>query len=312
MKSPVLIVDMGGTSTRFARARGGRLEAVHTLANDEFGDVFDLFSAVTKQFHPWKPASCVLAVAAPVDSDHVLMTNRAWSFSQRELRQEFRIARMLVVNDFVAVANSLPLLKKAELFEAGGSRADHRRTALVCGPGTGFGSAALLKGKNRVQAIASESGHMRLGAATTEEMKFIEEISKETGPVVVEHILSGAGLARLHRALSGEQASSETIISAAHEGSVSARSTIDAFLRLFGRIAGDLALAFDARGGVFIAGGVGRSLGPFIPNSPFRAAFENHPPYQTRLAVIPTSIIIHRYPGLLGAMRLASELPPRK
>jgi len=311
MKSPVLVIDMGGTNTRFARSRGGHLEAVHIVSNDQFRNIFDLFGEMMRVLAPWWPASCVLAVAAPVDSDYVILTNRAWSFSQRELRKKFRIGRMLVVNDFIAVAHSVGALKASELFGAGGVRSDPRRAVLVCGPGTGFGSALLLKGKNRVHAFASEAGHMRLGAITADEMHVIEQISRETGAVAVEHILSGPGLVRLHRILTGEQAGSEAIIGAAHERSKTARSTIDLFLQFFGRVAGDLALAFDARGGVFIAGGLGRSLGPFIPNSPFRKAFEDHPPYQNRLMAIPTKVIIHETPGLLGAARLTAELPPR-
>lgn len=313
MKSPVLVVDIGGTKTRFARTRaGGVPEAVRMVENDGFPDIFHLFREVMRMLHPWKPASCVLAVAAPVDNDHVLLTNRPWSFSQRKLMREFRIGRMLVVNDFVAAANCLPLLKPKDLFEVGGSFADPRRTALVCGPGTGFGSAALLKGKNRVQALASESGHMRLGATSPEEAEILTKIAEETGKPVVEHVLSGGGLVRLHRILSGQEIASEAIITAAHEGDRKARHTIDVLLRFFGRIAGDLALAFDTRGGVYIAGGLGRSLGPFIPNSPFRAAFEDHPPYQTRLAAIASHVIIYPYPGLLGAAKLARELPPRQ
>src|SRR5690606_11128196 len=107
---------------------------------------------------------------------------------------------------------------------------------------------------------------------------------QEEGPVVVEQLLSGPGLVRLHRILSGEITTSEEILAAARLGQKPARGSVNAFLRLFGRIAGDLALAFDARGGVFIAGGIGRVLAPFYASSPFREAFEEHPPYQARLA----------------------------
>ncbi len=302
---------MGGTNTRFARARGGRLEKIHIVTNDGFRDIFHLFEEMIRTFEPWRPASCVLAVAAPVDSDHLILTNRAWSFSQRQLRQKFRIGRLLVVNDFVAVAHSVGGLKPSELFDTGGVRADPRRAVLVCGPGTGFGSALLLKGKNRVQAFPSESGHIRLGATSEDEFRVLNALVKEIGKPGVEHILSGPGLARLHRILSGADVKPEAIIEAAHNRDPAARATVDFFLRIFGRVAGDLALVFDARGGVFIAGGLGRSLGPFMPNSPFRQAFEEHPPYDRRLALIPTKVIIHETPGLLGAARLTGELPPR-
>jgi glucokinase len=80
------------------------------------------------------------------------------------------------------------------------------------------------------------------------------------------------------------------------------------FLRWFGRVAGDLALTFDARGGVYLAGGVSRSLAPLVASSHFRETFENHPPYGVRLAAIPVHVVVHPVPGLLGAAVLAKRL----
>ncbi|HEV2000685.1 MAG TPA: glucokinase, partial [Xanthobacteraceae bacterium] len=67
----------------------------------------------------------------------------------------------------------------------------------------------------------------------------------------------------------------------------------------------DLALAFDARGGVFLGGGVSRALAQLMAGSPFRAAFEDHPPYQKRLAGIPVHVVMHPAPGLVGAAVIA-------
>jgi glucokinase len=306
MSAHVLVVDVGATTSRFALAReDGTLDTVRGVANDEAKDLEAVLDAALAASGSERPVACVLAVAAPVDGDQVSLTNRPWSFSQRRLRRSLRLSRLIVVNDFVAVAHALPALRQADLVAIGSGRAEPRGTLLACGPGTGFGAACLYRDRGKARAVASEAGHMRLGAATADEARIVAHLVREEGPAVIEHVLSGSGLVRLHRILAGETANADAIIAAARLGKKHARDTVHVFLRLFGRIAGDLALAFDARGGVFLAGGIGRVLAPFYPASPFRAAFEEHPPYQARLAAIPTSVIAHAAPGLVGAAMLA-------
>jgi glucokinase len=309
MNPPVLVVDVGATTSRFALARSdGALETVRSIANDQAHGIEVVLEAALADCGNVRPTACVLAVAGPVDGDEVTMTNRNWSFSQRKLKRALKLTHLLVVNDFVAVAHSLPLLRQADLVAVGGGRSEERGTMLVCGPGSGFGAASLQRMRGKPRVIPSEAGHMRLGAATADEARIVAHLVREDGPVVVEHVLSGKGLRRLHRILSGEEATTEEIIASARLGKNPARETVNSFLRLFGRIAGDLALAFDARGGVFLAGGIGRALAPFFASSPFRASFEEHPPYQARLAAIPTSVIAHAAPGLIGAALLAGSL----
>jgi glucokinase len=178
---------------------------------------------------------------------------------------------------------------------------------LVCGPGSGFGSALLLKQARRAQVLSSEAGHMRLGAASADEARVIAHFLRDDGPVIVEHMLSGPGLVRVHHILSGERKRAEAIVTAACAGEPAARATTDFFLRLFGRIAGDLALAYNAKA-VFLAGGVTRGLAPLVPNSPFQVAFEDHAPYRDRMALIPIKVIVHEEPGLFGTAQIARRL----
>jgi glucokinase len=312
MAVPALVIDVGATTSRFALGRaGGSLETVRSISNREVKDIATVLEAALDGCGRVRPLICVLAVAAPVDGDFVTMTNRKWSFSQRELRAALKLKRLVVINDFVATAHALPHVRQADLVAVGGGRSTPKATMLVCGPGTGFGAAVLQRDGARPRAVASEAGHMRLGAATADEARVLAHLVREEGPVAVEQILSGPGLVRLHRILAGETLSSEEIIASARLGRNAARDTVHAFLRLFGRIAGDLALAFDARGGVFIAGGIGRVLAPFYASSPFRGVFEEHPPYQARLASIPVNVIAHAAPGLLGAARIAASLKRR-
>jgi glucokinase len=306
MKKPALIADIGASTIRIAFVRGGEFSSVQTRSLRKGDSPQALIAAAIAGAKP-RPERAVIALAGPVDGDHVTMTNFAWSFSQKELRRALRLKRLVVVNDFVAVAHALPALRPADLVSIPGGHKHAKGNLLVCGPGSGFGVAALIPGR-RPTVIASEAGHMRLGAATARTARVLAHLVRELGTVVTEDVLSGPGLARLHRILSEREESPEEIVAAARRGRPNAKATAELFLRWFGRIAGDLALTFDARGGVFLAGGVSRALAPLVAGSGFRETFENHPPYVSRLSAVPVYVVVHPAPGLVGAAMLAKAL----
>jgi glucokinase len=121
----------------------------------------------------------------------------------------------------------------------------------------------------------------------------------------VEDVLSGPGLSAVHRAMTSRDLESEDIIARADQGDKDCSATVEFFMRVLGRIAGDLALAFDARGGIYIGGGVGRALHKQIKESAFHDAFEAHHPYERRLREFPIAVIMHPFPGLIGALEIA-------
>ena len=307
----ILIADIGGTSSRLALAgTDGRPQDVRIHRNDAFSGFEALIETdlAARGVAADDVGGAVLAIAGPADGEHVRLTNRDWSFAKDELRRRFGWQKLLGVNDFEALAYGVPALGPDDLVAVGGGEAAEGAPMLVCGPGTGFGVAGLLKTGDTFRAVTGEGGHARLGATNTEEARLIAHMVRELGPVVVEHALSGSGLARIHRVLTGDRLSPEQVIAAAFGGDGEARETCNMFLRLFGRIAGDLALTFDARGGVYLAGGVSAGLLPFYESSPFRDAFEEHPPLDPRLIATPVHIITHPTPGLLGCGQLAGRL----
>ena len=303
----MLVADIGATKTRLALVRkDGKLRALRSVMNDDVADLETLLADALATARP-RPQAAVLGIAGWIDGDHVLVTNRGWTFSRRALARKLGLKRLVAVNDFEALAYGLPALGKQDLTAVGAPQEMAKERLLVCGPGSGFGSALLIKDGRRAQVLASEAGHMRLGAASADEARVIAHLLRDAGPVIVEHVLSGPGLARVHHVLSGERKRAEAIAAAACAGEATARATTDFFLRLFGRIAGDLALAYNAKA-VFLAGGVTRGLAPLIPNSAFRAAFEDHAPYRDRMALIPIRAIVREEPGLFGAAQIARRL----
>lgn len=307
----ILVADIGGTSSRLALVGpDSHPQDVRIHRNDAFSGFEALIEAdlATRGDAADDVGGAVLAIAGPADGEEVRLTNRDWSFAKQEMRKRFGWQTLRGVNDFEALAYGVPALQPADLVAIGGGEAVAGAPMMVCGPGTGFGVAGLQQIGGEFHAITGEGGHCRLGATNTEEARLIAHMVRELGPVAVEHALSGSGLARIHRILTGDRLSPEEVIALANEGDIEAVETCQLFLRLFGRIAGDFALTFDARGGVFLAGGVSIGLLPFFEASPFREAFEEHPPFDPRLAATPVSVITHPTPGLLGCAQLGGRL----
>jgi len=305
---PVLVADIGATTSRLAlTGADGKPRAVRMVANDAVPELAGLLADALAAAGRPRPQAAVLGIAGPVDGDRVVVVNRGWTFSCRALARRLGLKRLVVVNDFEALACALPVLRAADLVAVGAGHGAPKDRLLACGPGTGFGSALLISAKPRPAVLASEAGHMRLGAATADEARVIAHYLRETGPVIVEQVLSGSGLARLHAFLTSERKSSEAVASAARAGNAAALATAEFFLRLYGRIAGDLCLAYNARA-VFLAGGVTQGLAPVIPRSSFRGAFDEHAPYAERMAQIPVHIVVREEPGLLGAAQIGRGL----
>ena len=76
------------------------------------------------------------------------------------------------------------------------------------------------------------------------------------------------------------------------------------FFALLGSVAGNLALIVGALGGVFIAGGIAPVLIDAMKTSDFRKRFEDKGRYGNYLRAIPTSVIKHPTPALLGLSTL--------
>jgi glucokinase len=308
---PVLLADIGGTNSRFAFAgASGRPEHMVIVENDTVPSLegaIESYLARTSM----RPRAAVLAVAGPLDrGDEVALTNRPWRFRRSELAQRFGFSPLHVINDFEAIAWSLPRLTAADARPLGPLSKPRDGVKAVFGPGTGLGVAALVPVNGRSLVVPSEGGHASLGPRSLDEIEIFSRIFRDHGHVSAETVLSGPGLARLMRAVAPDAAhrTPEAVVKAALAGEPQAVAAAQLFVRLLGRFAGDLALIFKAVGGVYIAGGVASRLAPLLDVPTFRAAFEAHPPYEDLLRGIPTLLMSRTEPGLLGCAVLADQL----
>ncbi|NNG24155.1 glucokinase [Telluria aromaticivorans] len=310
-----LLADIGGTNARFAlEARGGQFADVEVLACADYATLDDAMRAYLGRAAGRALAvdivrHAAIAIANPVEDDQVSMTNHHWSFSIEALRLQQGLATLLVVNDFAALAMSLPHLAADGRERIGGGIELANRPIGLIGPGTGLGvSGVIPAGGNRWIALAGEGGHVSFAPANKEEAAILEALWGEYGHVSAERLLSGMGLELIHWALTGKRLDAPAITGAALDGSSSdCRRTVDTFCAILGSVAGNVALTLGATGGMYIGGGIAPRLGKLFTESSFRARFEDKGRLRPYLARIPTYLITEQYPALRGVSAMLSD-----
>src|ERR1700730_1961205 len=311
---PVLVCDIGGTNVRFALApaSGAPLEAGPALKTKNFACPEAALATVFERLGA-KPRSLIACAAGPVSGRSVNLTNADWTIDGAEVAAKAGLDQGLLLNDFEAQAFSLPVLEPGWV-QPIGAFAPRPGTQRIMGLGTGLGVAALLEIETRHFVLASEAGHMGFGPLGAEETALWPHL--DTGslwPVCAETILSGPGLMRLHQARCmavGEAAAESSEIALIERAHTQPRGAEAATLRLCwaltARFAGDLALAFLAKGSVTFSGGILPRIVEFCDLEKFRAAFENKAPYGEMMRAIGTRLIVSEDAVLSGMAAIAA------
>lgn len=308
-----LVADIGGTNARFALAddNGVGYSDAATLSCGRFHSLQDAISQYLQDCgHPDISSAC-LAVAGPVSGDPVAVTNHHWRFGTRQLQGNLGLRHCLVINDFEAIGYAIPHLGEDDLAQLGDTPPPASGDTLhyaVVGPGTGLGAAAVTVRRGSAEVLSSEAGHLSFAPGDAAEIEIMRCLQSHFVRLSYERLLSGPGIVNLYQALaetSGtepQNLTSELICQAAVERSN--RLCVDALERFFamlGAFAGDMVLAFNARDGVYIGGGIASRYLEQIQGSDFRTRFQCKGRYSDTMMRVPTWLILHENPGLLGA-----------
>jgi len=311
---PWLVGDIGGTNARFGWVTDPARPAEHvrTLPVAEHAGP----ASAVRAYLAGLPVSvgaarlphrAALAVATAVTSDTVELTNSHWRFSRSALQADLGLQSLAVLNDFEALALSLPRLGPQQL-RLHGAPLLAQGTMAVIGPGTGLGVAGVVQTPGGWTALPGEGGHATLSAADDFESALLAHVRQHQAHVSAERLLSGIGLPTLHQAVAavlGQAAPSLTaqdIVQRACAGQDAlCERTIDAFCALLGGFAGNVALTLGARGGVCIGGGIVPRLGERFFTSRFRERFEAKGRFRSYLEAIPTALITDTLVALTGA-----------
>jgi len=317
----LLLGDIGGSYARFALADAGSLQFLHVsvVSCADYTSLEMALDEFLKAHTTWPLAAICLAAAGPVQDERIRLTNNHWTANSRSLSQRFGGIPVRLMNDFAAIAWSIPVLQGDDLANIGELSAacdwDRDFTVAVIGPGTGLGMAGLLGRDGRLQVVAGEGGNAGFAPESESQLAVLQQLRKQSEFVSIEQLVSGAGLENLYRAISSLQArpvsgpSAADIFANAKAGDDPlALQAVDLFFEILGQAAGNLALTMGAIDGVYIAGGIVPRYRERLQQSKFRAGFENKGRYRPYMQTIPTQLIVHSQAGLLGAGRCAQEL----
>ncbi len=312
-ESTCLVADVGGTKTRLALLRPGDPpgDAV-VMRNEHYDGLRALTQAYLDQVRPPStPAAAAYCVACPVEGDSFTLTNRDWTTSISRLRDELRVERLSVVNDFTAIAMSVPYLTGADVEQVGGGPAKPQGAIGVIGPGTGLGVSGVVWSGQQWIPLHSEGGHVTMPQRTEREAGVAAWIRKRHGNASAERAVAGPGLVNLYEALCAMDgraaehlAPRDIAAKAAAEEDDTCVEAARMFASVLGTVAGDVALTIGAKGGVYVGGGVVWNMGAAFDRAIFRAAFEAKGRLSSFVTPIPVYLINYRWPALVGLSHL--------
>ncbi len=322
MADPCLLIgDIGGTNARFALAHpdepgfSGELTlhcADYETAEQGIADYLERSGGVL-------PDVMCLAAAGPVVDGCVDFTNNHWVIDSRELRQKYPASSVRLLNDFEAIAYSIPTLGENDIETIGllppKLAGKPGFTLAVMGPGTGLGIGGLLGRESGFYPVVGEGSHAGFAPETRMQSKVLKQLRQRFERVSEERLVSGPGLENIYWALCKIHAEKTNGITAAeifsrvlaNEDAIAAEAT-QIFFEALGQIAGNLALALGAYDGVYLAGGILKRYPDLLKTSSFRSGFENKGRHRSLMENVPSLLILHPQPGLLGASHCARQL----
>ena len=316
---PRLLGDVGGTHARWAWQANpaSPLQDISVVRCNANTSLYESASQYLAQRGVGPIKAAGIGIATAVAGDEVRMTNHPWTFSIRDLQRRLGVERCLVINDFTALALSLPALGPADLLAIGGGAAVAHASVGLLGPGTGLGVSGLMPlADGGWSALSGEGGHVTLGAADAHEAAVLALLRARFGHASAERALSGPGLVNLYQALcqlDGVLAAplqpTEVSTAALNGSDAHCVQAVRLFASLLGNVAGNLALTLGARGGIYLGGGVVPRLGAAFDAALFRRRFEDKGRFAAYLAAVPTWLITAATPALTGAARALDTLP---
>lgn len=313
---PVLVGDIGGTNARFSIVPDATSDSVlfPILQTKTFPTIDAAIAHVIEQAPATRPRSVMLAVAGPVNGEAIPLTNCPWVVRPRDLIATQGFEQVIVLNDFEAQALAVVSLGSEHLKRIGGAEGHPEGARVVMGPGTGLGVAGLIKSRGVWIPVAGEGGHMDIGPRQGREFEIFPHIEKIEGRIAGEQIMCGRGLVNVYRAVAAVDgvepkfSDPADITPAALSGSdPQAVEALNLFVTCLGRTAGDLALVFKARGGVYLTGGIAQKIVPALDSGAFRSAFEDKAPHSGWMRDVPVFVMTHPLAALEGLAAYARQ-----
>lgn len=309
MLETALVADVGGTNTRVALTEGKRvIEAtVRRYENDKFASLEAVLSQYLLESDGIKPTGACVAMAGPVRDGRAVMTNLGWSMDKSGLAAATGAKVVAILNDLQAQGHALGHIDTAKIRILAPFSAENAHAAkLVIGVGTGFNAAPVFDTAAGRFVPPSESGHVNLPVRDKADLELGLFVAAAKGCPSVEDVLSGRGLEAVYRWLAvragaaAERAAHDIMASVAASDDALATAAARILTRMLGTVAGNLALIQLPFGGVYLVGGVARSLAPYLKDFGFVSAFCDKGRFSDFMINFGVGVIEDDYAALTG------------
>jgi glucokinase len=324
----ILAGDVGGTNTRlglFEATRGRlRLLSEKTFLSKNYKGLENILVDFLR--HQKGIASACFGVAGPVTEEVIIATNLPWWIDIQSLRKVLPSKKVEVINDLVANAYGISVLKKRDFEILNAGKIKKGNQALISA-GTGLGEAILFWDGQQHVPSPSEGGHAEFGPRNHLELELFHYLSDRFDHVSYERVLSGEGLFHIYQFLKDSKrfGSEPSWLSEKMKGEDPAEvisemarlkknrlcsKALDLLASIYGAAAGNLALQVMAIGGVYIGGGIAPKIIWKLKDGTFVKAFKDKGRLSRIVTHIPVKVIMNEKTALLGAASRAAALTP--
>jgi len=321
----LLAGDIGGTKTLLALYQLDRGRLIKGRSQRFVSSEWDDFAALVNHFlssgttpEP-RPAHACFAVAGPVRSGRVKLTNLPWLLEEAALESSIGLERVELVNDFAVLIYGLPHLESHQqaLVRTPQAGRDPLAPLAIMGAGTGLGVALGVPTDAGLVAVASEGSHGEFAPRTEPEWALKQWLMADLGlkRLSIERVVSGTGLGEVMRwqlAVHPDGASHPLMnqpvpdlpaatAKAASEGDPLAREALDLWLGAYGSTAGDLALQSLCLGGMWLGGGTAGKLLAELRSDAFLMPFLSKGRLSAVVEQVPLMALVDPEAGLFSA-----------
>ncbi len=329
LKKPVCVLagDIGGTKTRLGLFVAGKMRPVARVTAEfssrDAGSLEVIIDQMIERY-PEKIKTACFGIAGPVINGECRTTNLPWVVSEKKLHRRFGWQQVRLINDLGSTAMAIPLLNHREVKALNGTRIRKGQNIGLVAPGTGLGLALLVYADGRYRPVASEGGHAGFAPSDESETGLWQYLHARFGHVSAERVLSGQGLVNIYDWLksTGDNAESSRVKKAMRASDAArviteyaingndplCQEALQRFCRIFGSVAGNLALTGVTTGGMFLGGGIPPKILPVLLAEDFMAAFIAKGRFEKFMKNIAVRVILNDRAALLGAAHCALSL----
>lgn len=317
----LLAADVGGTKVllRVFDSQTHEVLAEKRYLSANFASLSFLIQSFQAEFSLNNIQIACLGLPGPVSGRRAKLTNLPWLVDADVLSSDCGIPVVEVINDFSAAARGINELSPDDLICLQTGDFDEKGNRLIVGAGSGLGVAPIVNFKGEFTPQASEGGHMDFAPLNASQIELLTWLQKKWTHVSYERILSGEGIETLYSFFNAKThghshfniglfTSAEQVHQLAVNGDTIAQRALDTFVEVYGAYIGNAALIWEARAGIYIAGGIAPKISDWMQKPNFLNAFRDKGRMKHWVETMPIYLITNEQLGLLGAVHLAKSL----